>query len=200
VRVRAAGATGILIVMAAGLLGCSGADAPQPSVSPLSISGPWASDFQTAYAHAKSDYVRGVLADGEVSAAEYEQSRNHVRSCLADSGLTITWNERGGFELGAKNGQYPDGFFERSDPILQECETKWAGWIPVMYEQVRRNPQKQDEAALQITCLRNAGLIDETYTKAQWRRDNENDSFPFKRRSGPATACELDPLGLWYSG
>lgn len=164
------------------------------------MTGPWASDFQTAYADAKSDFEREVLADGEITATEYEQSRNHVRSCLADSGLGIEWDERGGFALIAKNGQYPDGFFERSDPILRECESKWAGWIPILYEQVRRNPQKQDEAALQITCLRNAGLVDETYTKAQWRRDNENDALPFERRSGPATACELDPLGLWYSG
>lgn len=200
-RARAAGAAaGVIIATSACLAGCSGASEPQPSSSLLAVTGPWASEFQTAYANSKSDYERSVLADGEITATEYEQSRNHVRSCLADSGLTITWNARGGFALGSKSGEYPDDFFERNDPILQQCESKWAGWIPFLYEQVRRNPQKQDEAALQIACLKNAGLIDDTYTKDQWRKDNENDSLPFDARGDTATACELDPLGLWYSG
>jgi hypothetical protein len=201
VHARAAGAVaGVLIASVVFGAGCSDVDSPQSTASPLSVTGPWASEFKSAYADADSDYERGVLADGEVTAAEYEQSRNHVRSCLADSGLTIAWDDRGGFELGSKSGTYPGGFFERADPILQKCEKHWAGWIPILYEQIRRNPQKQDEAALQIACLKAAGLIDGTYTKAQWQRDNENDSLPFDGSAVEAMRCALDPLGLWYSG
>lgn len=199
-RARAAGGVaGVFIAMAACLLGCSSADSSQPTASPLSVTGPWASEFQVAYADAKSDYEREVLADGEITSAEYEQSKNHLRSCLADAGFTIAWDERGAFELGSQTGRYPDDFFERSDPVLQECEARWAGSIHFLYEQVRRNPQKQDESALQVACLLSAGLVDNSYTKDRWRRDNEEDSFPFDSRGDAAMRCQADPLGLWFA-
>lgn len=199
-RARAVGGTIAVIVAVACLVGCSASDPPDEVVDSLSLTGPWASDFQVAHANAKSDYERGVLEDGEVSSSEYEESKNHLRSCVGDAGYTITWDERGGFELGSKNGEYPDDFFERSDPLLQVCESKWAGSILYLYEQIRRNPKKTDESTLQVTCLRDAGLVDETYTKDQWRRDNEKGTFPFDARSDGATRCDLDPLGIWYSG
>lgn len=199
-RVRAAGGVAVVIVAVACLVGCSASDSPDQSIESLSLTGPWASDFQVAHANAKSDYERGVLKDGEITSAEYEESKNHLRSCLGDAGYTITWDQRGGFELGSKSGKYPDDFFERSDPVLQHCESKWVGSILYLYEQIRRNPEKKDESALQVACLRSAGLIDEMYTKDQWRRDNEKGIFPFDARSDAAVSCELDPLGLWYSG
>lgn len=186
-----------MIVAMACLVGCSVSDSPGANVSPLALTGPWASEFQVAHANAKSDYERQALEDGEITSAEYEQSKNHLRSCLGDAGYTITWDERGGFELGSQSGNYPDGFFERSDPVLQQCESKWTGSILYLYEQIRRNPQKKDESALQVACLAAAGLIDQTYTKDHWRRDNERAVFPFDPRADAAMRCETDPLGLW---
>jgi hypothetical protein len=196
----AAGAAGVIILAAVCLVGCSSAPSQQSTASPLAATGPWADEFRTAYADAKSDFERTVLVDSEITSAEYEQSKNHLRACLADANLTITWDDRGGFELGSKRGDYPDDFFERSDPVLRQCEMRWTGAILYLYEQIRRNPLRQDESALQIACLKGGGLIDETYTKEQWRRDNENDSLPFDRRGTQATRCELDPLGLWFAG
>ena len=199
-RARAVGGVVAAFVAVASLAGCSASDTPEKTANSLRITGPWASDFQVAYANAKSDYERSVLEDGDVTAAEYEQSKSHVRSCLGDAGYTINWDERGGFELGSTSGKYPDDFFERSDPVLQQCEAKWAGSILYLFEQMRRNPQKQDEAALQVACLKSVALVDATYTNEQWRRDNEKGFFPFDDRSDDATRCEVDPLGLWFAG
>lgn len=196
----AGGAGGVSIVVALCLVGCSSAAVPEPAASPLAVTGPWADEFRTAYADAKSDFEREVLVDGTITSAEYEQSKNHLRSCLVDANLTITWDERGGFELGSKSGDYPDDFFERSDPVLTQCESRWTGSILYLYEQIRRNPQRQDESALQVACLKTAGLVDGTYGTDQWRRDNENDAFPFDSRSDAAVRCAADPLGLWFAG
>ncbi|RDV44356.1 hypothetical protein DOE76_13320 [Leifsonia sp. ku-ls] len=165
----------------------------------ISLDGPWASDFQKAFADAKTEWERDVLRDGVVTAAEYEQSRAHVRSCLGDAGYTISWDEQGGFALGAKSGTYPDDFFERSDPVLRQCESRWAGSIPFLFEQVRRNPAKKDEATIQVACLKAAGLVDETYSKQRWSRDNEKGDFPFDPTSESARQCSLDPLSLWLA-
>lgn len=195
--------TGAIAVVLAGmavlgaLAGCS-SSTPKTAQS-LSLDGPWASEFQKGFADAKSEWERDVLRDGIVTATEYQQSRAHVRSCLGDAGLTITWNESGGFSLGSKSGSYPDDFFDRADPILQQCESQWAGWIPVLFEQVRRNPEKKDEGTIQVACLKAAGLVDKTYSKQRWSRDNETGDLPFDPMSESARRCSLDPLSLWLT-
>ena len=187
------------MMIAAGSAGCSSSGmAGQPSPA-ISVTGPWANEFTSAYASATSDYERGVLHDGAVTAAEYEQTKTHLRSCLDDSGYTITWDARGGFELGSVSGSYPEDFFERSDPVLLKCESSWAGSILYLYEHVRRNPGKRDEATIQVACLRGVGLVDATYSTRRWSQDNEKDHFPFDSQSNSARRCALDPLGLWYS-
>lgn len=186
-------------VVAAGLLaGCSSPTVAEPGQT-IALDGPWASDFQKAFADANSEWERDVLRDGVVTAAEYEQSRAHVRSCLGDAGLTITWNEHGGFSLGSKSGSYPDDFLDRADPILQKCESRWAGWIPILFEQVRRNPEKKDEGTIQVSCLKSACLVDKTYNKQRWSRDNETGDFPYDSTSESARRCSLDPLSLWLT-
>lgn len=197
-RSRVAGgiaAVGIAAVLGA-LAGCSSSP-PETAAQTISLTGPWATEFQTAFANAKSVWERDVLRDGAVSASEYEQSRSHMRSCVGDAGYTITWDERGGFELGSKSEEYPDDFFDRSDRILQGCEAEWAGSIPFLFEQVRRNPDRKDEATIQVACLASAGLVDDTYSAQRWRRDNEQDAFPFDALSDAAVRCAADPLALW---
>jgi hypothetical protein len=166
----------------------------------LDVSGPWAVEFQQAYAQAHSDYERGVLRDGTVTAVEYEQTKQHVRSCLGDAGYTIEWDARGGFELGSASGTYPDDFFAESDPVLRSCESRWVGSITYLFEQVRRNPEKKDEAAIQLSCLRRAGLVDPAYSRERLQRDTEKDTLPYDATSDAAQRCAVDPLGLWYTG
>lgn len=196
---RAAGRWAVVAVTALCLVGCSSAVARSEEAPELSLSGPWADQFQAAYGRAESVYEKEVLRDGVVTPVEYEQSRNRLRSCLSDSRYTIEWDARGGFSLGAADESYPDDFFEQSDPVLQKCEAAWSGSILYLFEQVRRNPAKQDEAALQVACLKSAGLVDATYAKQRWTHDNERDDFPFDATSKEAVRCSVDPLGIWYA-
>lgn len=198
-RVRKRAGVAVLLVISAGLAGCSTLDEKAPATSLIPLEGPWAAQFQTAFAKSRSSYEKGVLRDGVVTPAEYEQTKNRLRSCLDDSGYSIAWDERGGFELGSKTGSYPDDFFERSDPVLQQCESEWTGSILYLFEQVRRNPDKKDEAGIQVACLASAGLVDASYSKQRWARDNEKDDFPFDTASKEAIRCSTDPLGLWFT-
>ena len=78
---RAAGTAAVVLatVVALSLLaGCSSSQAK--NVETISLDGPWAGEFQKAYADAKSAWERDVLRDGVVTAAEYEQSRANVRA------------------------------------------------------------------------------------------------------------------------
>lgn len=198
-RRRAAGGLILSLAISACVVGCSPSTASTPESPSISLSGPWASEFETAFSNAGSDHERAVLRDGTVTSVEYEQTKSSLRSCLADSGYTIDWDERGGFELGSSTSDYPDDFFERSDPILQECEKRWSGSIMFLFEQTRRNPQKKDEATIQTACLKAAGLVDETYSKRRWKHDNETGILPYDSMSEEALRCATDPLALWLT-
>ncbi|WIA96846.1 hypothetical protein [Curtobacterium sp. MCBA15_004] len=190
----------IAFLVSGSVVGCSATATPTDAArgGPRGFEGPWAAQFETAYAGAHSAYERDVLRDGAVSVAEYEQTRSHVASCLADAGYKITYDATGGFELGSEDGSYPDDFFEHSDPVLQTCERRWDGSIRFLYEQVRRNPEQLDEAAIAVRCLRAAGLVDGSYTDDRWNEENARDDWSFDALDPAAEACRLDPLGRWY--
>lgn len=198
--IRVAPSVVIAAVAASVLVGCTSTGSPERSDtgSSLGLTGPWAGQFETAYATADSAYERDVLRDGKVTVSEYEQTRAHVASCLGDSGYTITYDAVGGFELGSEDDDYPEDFFERSDPVLRECERRWDGSVRFLHEEVRRNPDGLDEAAITVRCLRAAGLVDASYSERRWDEENARGQWSFDDRDPAAETCRLDPLGLWY--
>ncbi|WP_123937513.1 hypothetical protein [Curtobacterium sp. PhB137] len=188
-------------VMAAAVLllsGCTPAvEATNSSDAHLAMAGPWAEEFRAALDDGVSDFEFKVLADGEVTTAELEAAHERVGRCLADSGLRIDYDPDGGFGLESLDGRYPDGFFERSDPILRKCEETADEYVTYLYEETRRNPDRLDDAKITVPCLRRAGLVGPDYTEEQWRKDQDADAFPFDSMGEQAKQCALDPLGLW---
>lgn len=147
-----------------------------------------------------SDYEARVLEDGQVTSAEVEDSHLRVRRCLGDGGLGIVYADDGGFELKALDGRYPKGFFERSDAVLRGCEKRYDNFITFLHQETRRNPHKQDEAKITVTCLRKAELVGKGYTERKWRAENDTGVFSFDEYDPAAVQCRLDPLGLWRDG
>ncbi|MBT1623226.1 hypothetical protein KK101_11065 [Curtobacterium flaccumfaciens pv. oortii] len=188
-------------VMAAAVLLLSGCTpAVETTKSPdahLEMAGPWAEEFRAALDDGVSDFEFKVLADGDVTTAELEAAHERVGRCLADSGLRIDYDPDGGFGLESLDGRYPDGFFERSDPILRKCEETADEYVTYLYEETRRNPDRLDDAKITVPCLRKAGLVGPDYTEEQWRKDQDADAFPFDSMGEQAKQCALDPLGLW---
>lgn len=199
VRHRTGVAMAVGACLALTVTGCTaaGADASADNRA-LGLEGPWAQQFETAYASATTGYERAVLEDGDVTPAEYSQTRSHIERCLADSGLTITWDDRGGFELGSADGEYGDDYFDRSDPVLRKCEKRWDGSIRFLYEQVRRNPDQRDEATIMVACLRSSGVVPDGYDEQRWERENASGAWSYNDRSEEAQRCAVDPLGLWF--
>lgn len=178
--------------------GC--ADPPATVDAPRTEGGAWTEDSSEALAAGVSAYERSVLSDGKVTLADLEDAHDQVRGCLADSGLGIVYGVDGGFSLTALDGKYPDGFFERSDPILRACEKRYDEYVTMLFEQTRRNPEKQDEATITVACLRKAGLVPRAYTERKWRAENDTGVWSFKEFDPAAVQCQLDPLGLWRKG
>jgi hypothetical protein len=193
----------VVVVVACSLSGCAHAEVSPPdheASASLRDAGPWKDDFREALAQGVSDYEAEVLGDGRVTAAELEDAHGRVRSCLADSGLDINYDPDGGFELLARSGQYPDRFFERSDPVLRACEQRYDEYVTMLFQETRRNPEKQDEAKITVACLRRAGIVGKGYTERKWQSEYDHGTFSFNDSDPRAQQCDLDPLGLWRDG
>jgi hypothetical protein len=188
-------------VVSIGLAGCTGGQqrraASTSDARSLTATGPWADEFRNALQHGVSSYEAAILRDGEVTPAELEDAHHHVRQCLGESGLDIAYATDGGFELESRDGKYPDDFFEWSDPVLRACEERYDQYVTMLFEETRRNPQKQDEAAITVRCLQKAGLVGKDYSERKWRAEYDAGVFSFPEYDVAAKQCTLDPLGLW---
>ncbi|MFJ6171513.1 hypothetical protein [Curtobacterium sp. NPDC092190] len=166
----------------------------------LANAGPWADDFRAALDHGVSGYETKILADGRVTTAEVEDAHEQMGRCLSDSGYTIAYGPDGGFELGRVGGGSPSDDMPRANGVLESCEEHYDQFVTMLFEETRRNPHKQDEAAITVVCLRKAGLVGADYSERKWRDEYDAGSFSFPEFDERAQQCTLDPIGLWRNG
>jgi hypothetical protein len=189
----------LTVIVATGTLaGCSSdhAGVPEPS-GPSDAGRPWSTEFRQARDEG-SPYERKVLADGVVTAAELSDSHQRVERCMRDGGFDLLWSEENTYEVTASNGSE---LTKNVDAALEKmrlsCLDKWDHNITHLFTEMRRNPEKQDEAKITAGCLRRAGLVGRDYTDRAWRSENDTGHFSFDEYDAAAVQCRLDPLGLW---
>jgi hypothetical protein len=78
----------------------------------------------------------------------------------------------------------------------QECSKRSDRNISSLFEQIRRNPEKRDEAKISVTCLRRAGVVGSPYSERQWRSEDDSGVFSFDEWYPAAVHPREDPLGL----
>jgi len=165
----------------------------------LPAAGRWTTEFGEAIAIA-SDYEAVVLRDGRITAAELADAQARNRSCMRDAGYDFRINnDDGTSSLSRVDGEDlpPDRVV---DDVWRGCAHRFDRSITYLYREVRRNPEKQDDAKVTAACLRRSGIVDKGYTERQWRAENDTGHFSFDDYDPAAVQCRLDPLGLWRDG
>jgi hypothetical protein len=197
VRSRARGTTLVAVIAATGLVGCAHADAAPPVVDPSSFSaaGPWADEFAES-ASDTSPYQRRILSDGTISAQEVADAQSRMSTCMRDVGYDYVTAEDGTSEASPLPGRKAEDAAAINDS-KSKCAKEFDSDVTYLFNEVRRNPQKQDEAEITVACLRAARLVDDTYTEREWRTQNDDGNFSFSPWDPAAVQCRLDPLGLW---
>jgi hypothetical protein len=69
-----------------------------------------------------------------------------------------------------------------------------------LFNEVRRNPEKQDDAEITVACLKEAGLVTKAYSEREWRDEDDKGVYSYDQWAPEAVQCRLDPLGLWRHG
>lgn len=116
---------------------------------------------------------------------------------MADNGYYIEWDDRGGFEVGAKDEKYDGDFQEKMDPILQECERKNDGDVTFLYRQTVVNPRNEDDRVAMRKCVIREGLVPKALSQTDFNRQYDSGDLPFSQFDPKGMACMDDPLGLW---
>lgn len=160
-----------------------------------SAAGLWAPEFAAAIEES-SPYEQQILADGVITAAERADALSRMRSCMRDAGYDFRTADDGTSEAVGLWGA-PIADSDAVNSARRRCADRFDANVTFLFGEVRRNPERRDDAAITAACLRTAGLVDASYGASDWRRENDTGAFSFDEWAADAVQCRLDPLGLW---
>lgn len=105
------------------------------------FAGPHAAEYTQFYSDTRSDLVRDVLADEEITAAEYAEMTARFTACLADKGITFEGFDAEGFTTSIA----PDG--GDTHALVSDCSaSSGEQWIGALYTFERETPEEPDSA------------------------------------------------------
>ena len=157
------------------------------------FTGPYASQFTTAYQNTSSDLARQILQDEQITESEFAEAQAALGKCLESQGYSdIAFFPDGGFSLTA-----PDGLSEAAgEKIMKECDaSSGIGEVEPIYTSILVNPNNEDWDQLNVDCLIREGVVEPGFTKEdldQWYANED----PRLGNGGEADKCTTDPLGL----
>ncbi|QTX03531.1 hypothetical protein [Agromyces archimandritae] len=162
-----------------------------------SFDGPYASEFRDAWTNYGNPFVHGVIADEEISDAEFAEILARLTTCVEGAGMLVTSHDAHGYRVDM-NGRGEDP--EPANADLDACDME-SGWFPlsIIRAQMQSNPQNEDMNEIMAACMVQNGVVADGYTAKEFARDNPERSFPFldpKTGDRAFTECQNDPLGL----
>lgn len=144
---------GCVLLSAGGLAACS-ADEP-------SSNGPYAAQFAQARDQALTDFQRDVLSDDRITDEEFRETRQKYIDCLADAGMHATARPDGGYDFAPAPTAK-----QEADEI--RCSMETTRLVEPLYYSLQVNPDDEDFSALIAECLKQQGVVDDTFGKDEW--------------------------------
>ncbi|MFJ6678614.1 hypothetical protein ACIQLK_05720 [Microbacterium sp. NPDC091382] len=144
----------VLVGVAVGLVSCTG---PQQNLA----TGPYADLIAQARDQATSQFERDVLADGEITRAEYEEAIQRFVTCVADEGATVKPQDQAGYYVYAIEGDVA-----LYDKAADKCAPGTKALIEGLYVDMLTNPNNRDYDELIAECFVKAGLVAAPFTKS----------------------------------
>lgn len=145
-----------------------------------------------------SAMIADIMKDGVITAREMNDLQRRQMDCYAAEGYDILYDD----DLTATVIPRDANGEGETEAVARKCDTN-QGFADVynVYFEALRNPDAHDMTKATIQCLIDNGLVDKTYSKADYERDSENRTGPYT--PDPETGgvndqvytCGRDPLG-----
>lgn len=166
-----------------------------PPAARFAAAAGWADEFAESSKTA-SPFEREILRDGVITPSELEDAQMRKRSCMLDGGYVYADHDDGTSEAEPAYGRRGKSS-DQVHALLAACAQRFDRSVTYLFGEVRRNPDKLDEATIMVACLRESGVVGADYTERQWRADDDDGSWPYADFDPAVIQCRLDPLGLW---
>ena len=137
---------------------CFGGCSPEPQ-EPATKSNAYTREFAQALEHARSDFVKEVLADDEISVAEFDEALNSMVDCLQTAGIDAIIEES---DSGVGQVIWPTDHEDMA--AVRKCEQEWDGGIIQLYRLVWENPNNVPIEDIQAACLVQEGMVPKGFT------------------------------------
>lgn len=146
---------------------------------------------------ANPDIMKAILSDNVISADELNELQRRVVGCYADFGLVYVDLGEGQSQIGTASGRPmgPDST-SKADAQCQDLNYQFNVLATTYYQSIR-NPDHADLTPYIVQCLQEHGIVGQTYTADDYRRDQKTQTGPvFGKDAFDAQthACQSDPL------
>lgn len=148
----------IAVALVGVLAGCSTGDAG-------SVDSPYAEMFAQARELATSQFERDVLADDQITRAEYEEALQRYVSCIEDQGARVTLQDQAGYYVYAIGGDVA-----AYDEAAAECALGTNALIEGLYVDILSNPENKNMDEVIAQCFVDAGLVEAPFTSDDFTR------------------------------
>jgi len=149
-------AASALVVLLA--VGCSAGDVEaEPK--------PWAVEFARVYAEAPNDFVRQIVADGELTIEEMREAAARTQECWDAIGAERWFRESADGSIGPVwRGWDGVGPNESENWAAEDCTLEYFNDLWILWDLIRRNPDAEDFDQLIVDCLISHDLAEPTLT------------------------------------
>ncbi|MFF3027204.1 hypothetical protein [Microbacterium sp. NPDC057944] len=139
-----------------------------------------------------SDFEEGVVKDGVVSSAEYEEAYNLWKTCVEDNDVGVVV-ERDDFGLLVPTTSIPKERPEQEAlDVSAECGEGTFDVVRNLYEDQVLNPDSRDWNEGVVECLIDHDLVDPDYTVEKFLTEE----LPASAQTEAGTACMSNPFGV----
>lgn len=157
----------------------------------ISATNPWRAEFTRAFEDSDDPFVRGVLADGQVSEEERAEARNRYFECLHRSGQEADFAD----EDAGNDIVFLDGLPDHLDlgAAADVCmRATGRAVIEPLFFLTRGNPN--NEPGLELQCLQERGAVDPGLTAERFDRRIADWRY-MKSLGKDFEECARDPKG-----
>lgn len=170
-------------ILVALMTGCSaGAPDSSSSAAPESVpgmpafQGNFAAEYQEAWKKSKTDDVKAILEDEQITDQEWSQVLKKLETCLDENGISLTdYKADGSYEV---NAGEMDG--DVANQRMGGCEEQSGeAWVGYLYRSQTSNPDNIPATQLLTECMIRNEAVPASYTEEQYLEDAPNLAFPF---------------------
>ncbi|MEK8229303.1 hypothetical protein NKG05_30505 [Oerskovia sp. M15] len=134
------------------------------SAPDIDSTNPYAAEYKSALENSISDFERGVLEDGAVSNAEYNEAVDRYLACMRDLGVDVTTEPNGDLY------QYVTPMITEFDKHDPTCRTGTIASIELLYDGFINNPENVDPAEERPSAWWKPGWRQRVLCRETWRR------------------------------